>query len=46
MIWILGSRLRCHLIRAKNYAKPYDEENQEVTTAVVIINGKKREAVL
>ena len=46
MIWILGSRLRCHLIRAKNYDKPYDEENREVTTAAIIIDGDKRQAVL
>ena len=33
-------------IEKKGYAKPYDAENREITTAVVIINGKKREAVL
>ena len=33
-------------IQEKNYAKPYDAENREITTAVIVINGKKREAVL
>ena len=33
-------------IEKKGYVKPYDAENREITTAVVIINGKKREAVL
>ena len=33
-------------IQEKNYAKPYDAENRAITTAVIVINGKKREAVL
>ena len=33
-------------IQEKNYAKPYEAENREITTAVIVINGKKREAVL
>ena len=33
-------------IEKKGYAKPYDAENREITTAVIVINGKKREAVL
>ena len=33
-------------IEEKNYAKPYDAENRAITTAVIVINGKKREAVL
>ena len=30
----------------KNYAKPYDTNSREVISAVVIIDGEKREAVL
>ncbi len=33
-------------IEEKGYVKPYDAENRAVTTAVIVINGKKREAVL
>ena len=33
-------------IEGKGYIKPYDAENRAVTTAVIVINGKKREAVL
>ena len=33
-------------IEEKNYAKPYDVEGRAVTAAVLVINGKKREAVL
>ncbi len=33
-------------IQEKNYARPYDAENRAVTTAVIVVNGKKREAVL
>ena len=33
-------------IEKKGYAKPYDAENREITTSVIVINGKKREAVL
>ncbi|MBQ9526727.1 MAG: AAA family ATPase [Fretibacterium sp.] len=33
-------------IEERGYAKPYGAENRAITTAVIIINGKKREAVL
>ena len=33
-------------IQEKNYARPYDAENRAVTTAVIVVNGEKREAVL
>ena len=33
-------------IEKKGYAKPYDAENREIITAVIVINGKRREAVL
>ncbi|MBQ9564661.1 MAG: AAA family ATPase [Synergistaceae bacterium] len=33
-------------IAEKGYAKPYDAENREITTAVIVINGKRREATL
>ncbi len=33
-------------IEEKGYAKPYDEENRAITTAVIVIDGEKREAVL
>ena len=33
-------------IREKNYAKPYESENRQITTAVIVIDGEKRQAVL
>ena len=33
-------------IEERGYAKPYGADNRAITTAVIIINGKKREAVL
>jgi hypothetical protein len=33
-------------IEEKGYARPYDAEDREIATAVIVINGKKREAVL
>ncbi len=33
-------------IQEKNYAKPYEAENRAVTTAVIVVDGEKREAVL
>ena len=33
-------------IEARNYAKTYYADTREVTTAVIVIDGKKREAVL
>ena len=33
-------------IEEKGYAKPYDEGNRAITTAVIVIDGDKREAVL
>ena len=33
-------------IQDKNYAKSYETENRAVTTAVVVIDGEKRKAVL
>ena len=33
-------------IEEKGYAKPYDAENRAITTAVIVVDGKKRKAVL
>ena len=30
----------------KNYARPFDAEGRQITTAVIVIDGEKREAVL
>ena len=32
-------------IQEKNYARPYEGGNRAVTTAVVVIDGEKRQAV-
>ena len=33
-------------IEERGYVKPYDEENRAITTAVIVIDGEKRRAVL
>ena len=33
-------------IKEKNYAMPYEGEGREITTAVIVIDGEKRKAVL
>ena len=33
-------------IREKNYARPYESENRQITTAVIVIDGEKRRAIL
>ena len=33
-------------IQDRNYAKAYKAENRAITTAVIVIDGEKREAVL
>jgi hypothetical protein len=33
-------------IQEKNYAKPYEGENRVITTAVIVVDGEKRQAVM
>ncbi len=33
-------------IEDKGYAKPYDAENRAITTAVIVVDGEKRKAIL